>query len=772
VTPCLAPLALLLVTGSAPAVRGAPRFEAPLPWVQPLRPDLTLPPAPGTSGGIDYLLVEDQVRTGPGPLERYHHFAHRVVSPKGVENGSEVRVDLDPAYQQVVFHQVTIHRGSRHLDALRPEDVRLVQREQELDRRLFDGRLTAVLFLRDVRQGDVVEAAWTVRGGNPVFGSRWAGRFELGYGVPVARLAVRVLSPAGSALAHRVVGLELEPTTSRQGGLVDLRWSRRGVAAIDGEDDLPPGEDPFPYLELSQWASWAEVQAWARPLYAQRSPPAEVKGRLGRWRALPDDAARAQAALRFVQDEIRYLGFELGVNSHRPHPPVHVVTRGFGDCKDKSLLLVSLLGAMGIAAAPALVNTDEAEAIERQLPSPLAFDHVIVRAAVNGRVFWLDPTRSLERSPLSGIEPPPYRRALVVEAGEQGLATIPDPGPALLEVESTYRVAAFQAPVQLEVVSTFSGGRALGMRHRLAESTAAELQKEYLEYYSRRDPGIKLVGPLEVVDREDADRLVLKERYELPAFAEGDERAFEADSIQGALALPKATLRTLPLLVPHPVRVQERIRVELPGPPRLEADEQAVTSDAAKLSRRARPEGNGYVVEFDYLTRNRVVPAAAVSKHVEAVKAMRRLTDFDLTLAVRRRGGPGTDGDGDRGWLWLAALVAVLLTGALVVMGAIAATNGDLARWRHQLRTRGRQRAFRAKFQLEAGEAPATPIELERPAELEAAATRLRCRCGAALLAPPDAPERIRFDGRELFAHALACSRCGARRQVYFAVKG
>lgn len=136
------------------------------------------------------------MRTVNGAVERYHHVAHRLLSSQGVENGSEVRVELDPTYQHLVLHTVAIHRAGRRIDALDPREVKLIQREPELDRRLFDGRITAVLFLKDVRRGDVVEAAWSVRGANPVFGGRWAGRFSLAYSVPVARLQVRVLAPA------------------------------------------------------------------------------------------------------------------------------------------------------------------------------------------------------------------------------------------------------------------------------------------------------------------------------------------------------------------------------------------------------------------------------------------------------------------------------------------------------------------------------------------------------------------------------------------------
>lgn len=765
-----APLACLAALLAATGAQGQPArvlYGPPPAWVEPLPVDLAAPVPAGTRGGIDYLLNDKQVRTGPGPVERYHHDARRMLSPKGVEGGSELTVEFDPAYQQLTLHAVTIHRAGQALDALRREEVRLVQREPDLDRRLYDGRMTAVLFLRDVRPGDVVEAAFTIRGANPVFGGRWSGGFELGFGVPVGRLGVRLVSPAARPLTVRVDGLTLTPAVTRAGGLVDQRFERRSLEAIEGEDALPPGVDGYPSLEATEWTSWEEVRGWARGLFAAGGLPPAIRPQLERWRALPDEAARAQAALRLVQDEVRYLGMELGVYTHRPHAAAEVLARGFGDCKDKSLLLVSLLRELGVEAAPALVDTEGRGSIASRLPSPGVFDHAIVRARVAGRWVWLDPTRSLERSPLPALEPPGHQRALVLAPGETGLATIPEPAPALLEVVSTFQVKSFRAPVELTVVSAYSGERAVRMRHRLAEGTVADLQKGALEYYVRLYPGATVAQPLEVTDSPDADRLVVTEHYQLPAFEEHARQSFEADSIQSALARPRSSVRTLPLAVSHPVLVRERLQVKLPGPPALDPDDAEVASPAARLTRKAVAEGNGYHLDFEYRSLAAEVAVADYPRHLEALRKMNDLSSFSLRLGVAR--GRGSQ-DEDSPWPVLAVM-AFLGSAGLLVVGLLAAVNGDLARLRNTWRTRRRWRAFQARLRLDTGEAPAKPVVVQRQEEILPFAAKLACVCGAPLASPPGPPQVVRYDGRELLAHNLACTRCGTSRQAYFLVR-
>jgi transglutaminase-like putative cysteine protease len=758
-------LACTLVASASVAAAAPFRVVPPPAWVEPIAPDLSRDPATDASGGLEYLLVEDQVRIGPSPAEHYRHLVRRVLSPKGVENGSEVRIDFNPAYQELLLHRVTIHRGRTRLDALRPRDVKLIQRETELDRRLFDGALTAVLFLRDVRQGDVIETAWTVRGENPVFGGRWMGSGALAYSVPVAESAYRLVTPAGRTVSHRVHGVELAPTVTRRSGTTEYLWRRSRVPATLDEGDLPPGLDAFAWLEISEWPDWAAVVEWALPLYARDPPSAEMQERIAIWRTLPDPAARAQAALRFVQDEIRYLGIELGASSHRPHAPAEVLARRFGDCKDKALLLASLLGALGIDAAPALVNAEDRGAVEAWLPSPFAFDHVIVRATIGGEVSWLDPTRSLERGPLAAIAPPPYGRALVIAPGERGLTTLPEPAPAPLRVETTLRVWQFGAPAELEIATTYEGMRAVRMRHELAESTPAELQQHYLEFYARRYPGIAVAAALGIEDAPDADRLTVRERYVLAAIGAGDDRAFTADAIREAVRPPEKTLRKLPLRVAYPVAIDERIRVELPGPPALVDEVRRVTAKAARLTRTARRDGNAYVVDLAYRSLTPTVEPGAITDHLAALGKMRDVSDFRLALAL------AAPRDWSRGGeLAPLALAGIVIGGLVLFVGVSAAFNGDLRRWWRALANKRRQRAFRAKFRPRLGDSPEAPIAVRAEEGIGPAVGRLRCGCGAALPAPSSAPQAIRLGGRTLGVHVLGCVQCGEARHVYFEV--
>ena len=339
-------------------------------------------------------------------------------------------MDFNPQYQRLALHGIWIERAGQRRQVLDASQVRVLQREEALERRLYDGRLTAVVFLRDVRVGDVVESAYTVTGANPVTGGHLDVAFPFGWSVPVERRVVRVLTPAGRTLAERRHALAVEAEVTRRGAWEERRWDLRRLPAPVDEEDRPVEANPFPEVRLTEWRDWREVVEWALPLYAAPPPSPAMAELLGRWRALPGDEARLLAALRFAQDEVRYLGIELGDGSHRPTPP----GRGAGPPLRR---LQGQVAAAGDPAAGPRAGGGAGARLHRAAraswrptcPSPHAFDHVIVRATVAGREVWLESDPLAGAVPAGGAPAAPFRKALILAPGQAALTDLPEPAP-------------------------------------------------------------------------------------------------------------------------------------------------------------------------------------------------------------------------------------------------------------------------------------------------------------------------------------------------------
>src|SRR5262249_51409039 len=140
----------------------------------------------------------------------------------------------------------------------------------------------------------------------------------------------RILMPAGRSVTIKNHGLELQPKVTTAGDWREYLWERRDVAPLESEDQVPDWFDEQPWVDVSEFASWAGNAA----LYERLSPPREPPGgamraELTKLRALPTDEARLLAAIRFVQDDIRYTGLESGLSGHKPFAPATVLARRF-----------------------------------------------------------------------------------------------------------------------------------------------------------------------------------------------------------------------------------------------------------------------------------------------------------------------------------------------------------------------------------------------------------------------------------------------------------
>jgi hypothetical protein len=153
----------------------------------------------------------------------------------------------------------------------------------------------------------------------------------------------------------------------------------------------------------------------------QETWPADLKRDL---EGASGPAAKLRKLYDFVRGRIRYIADESHLGAIVPRPPALVLSRGYGDCKDKALLLCALARAEGIPAEMALLST----AGEPPFPSVhiSQFNHAICCAQLDGKDLFLDPTQqdlALGDLPDGDIG----REALVLDPQRPRMAAIPNP---------------------------------------------------------------------------------------------------------------------------------------------------------------------------------------------------------------------------------------------------------------------------------------------------------------------------------------------------------
>ncbi len=586
-----APAARKPVAGKAPAAKpAAPASTAPVAaprggkgwqvgaipaWVvAPPAPDANAPKAPAVGSRREQLVDLQTNHTTPKPqiFVRIRSVALDAGALGGV---SQWQVGYNPAFQTVVIHHASVQRDGVRSERLAEARIEPMRREQRLEQQVLDGGETLLVVLSDVRVGDAVELAYTVEGENPIFEGRISGGMRLAYDTPVDLLHHRWVLPANKTVFTKPLAGQDEAEKFAEGNTHVLRAVRHQVAGIAQEQGTPPWFKIYPAIDISEYASWSEVDAWAQRLFALPSPtPPTVaaKAEVLRATGLKDEALISEA-LRFVQDEVRYLSVSLGESSHRPKPPQQTLAELLGDCKDKVVLLNALLRELGFDAKAALVSVQRNRGVRDYLPSHELFDHVITRVEHQGRVWFLDATVNGQGLQMDSRAQFPYGAALVVGAAAAGaveLQTVPEPPAAVnrLQFEQRWDLREPGRPAQLAFTMRAIGLPAERWRAGQAQAGVQALSQALGGSFARLLPGLKALGEPAVVDDRQANRWQFTQRFEVAEFGQYNrgflEAEFGAMELLDVLIGPSETQRRTPFLVDQPRLVESRIEIQAP----------------------------------------------------------------------------------------------------------------------------------------------------------------------------------------------------------------
>ncbi|HET7772356.1 MAG TPA: DUF3857 domain-containing protein [Burkholderiaceae bacterium] len=660
---------------SAFAQSGRFTIERPPSWVV----EVQAPPAQsadptGISGGVYAILVDRQVRAVGKERMSYQRRIYKALNEQGVGTIANIDVDFNPSHQTLILHGIWVIREGQRSARLKASDVKILQRERDLEAQVYDGTVTASVFLDDVRVGDLVEFAWTVRGHNPVFGQRHHGRLDMQWSVPIGRLHTRLIGPERPALVVKAKnGVPAAQERPGAPGEKVYVWLEDNVPALTIDSGAPAWYDPYRHVDWGSYAQWSDVVQWALPLYTPAAEPGpKVRGLIARLAADHADAdSRLVEALRTVQRDVRYLAISVGQGSHAPRDPEDVLRRRFGDCKDKSLLLVALLRGLGIEAHAAFVNTDIGRGVANWLPSPGAFNHVVVRARLNDRTFWLDPTNRTQLGTVDSLTQADHGLALVVTPATSELESMHGHQRAgdIRRIHAVLDLRAGLAGEALYTVTTTSTKEAAdSVRWSFQTQRIDELQRNYLNFYASYFKGIEPVAPPQLIDDPQANQVQVIERYRIPAFWEtGESEAKKIAEILvpdmlSVLQSPKTKVRNAPLALRYPLRIEQRTEVLMHAPWDKTVFPDRITDPAFELERTMRwDEPKRLVIEDRFESRAEQLEARDMARYVEALERARKALGFqfthtDSTLAA-------SEGEMHAsGWL---AVALGLLTGAL-----------------------------------------------------------------------------------------------------------
>lgn len=636
VSPILALLVYLLYA-AASAHSVTPQHSIPITeasdWI--IHQSVQIPddlPIDDISSGVYHLLTDEQIDASAShDSEYFFHYAELVVNQAGLERSSQINISFDPSYESLALHRVQIIRDGKAIDKLATTDISVLQREQEMKNLIYNGRLTANLILDDVRVGDVVEYSFTLKGDNPVYSGIFAYESSIEYSVPVHRQFLRVRWRKSNPLNIKVLNSSANVEKSVSQGGTEYTIEILDSSPRYKNTQVPPWYDPYGKLIFSELNTWAEVVAWAEPLYSDAYDNSREVKEIAADLRFNNPAIEDQivGALQFVQREVRYLGIEMGVNSHMPTVAGETLRRRYGDCKDKAVLMISLLNELGIKSYPVLVNTQSTKKIVEYPPEVGAFNHVLVRVLYGGKTFWLDPTRRYQQGSLSEIYQPDYGFALVIEPETNSLITMAadEIRTGLLVVDKFDLSSGGGKEVIYESSSEYYGASADLQRSYLESDGLSEKQNSYTEFYKGYYPSLEPIEKLYIESSNNSGVFRFSEKYIINSFWEVDSSTndykanFYANAISPEILKPKEINRKDPFSIRYPNKIKQTIEVNLPSKDWEFKESEFIESNKYFNYRNAVKHDNNakkLTLTYEYNALTDSVPAEELNAYLES----------------------------------------------------------------------------------------------------------------------------------------------------------
>ena len=324
---------------------------------------------------------------------QYFGYRVKILQSSALQLGN-ISIAWNPRSDAPIVHEIRLFRDDQVIDVLKDSSFEILRREEQLEMAMLDGTLTAILRIPDLRVGDELEVNFTTFANDPTLGHNEAGLLVLTSNPSPGRYHLGLSWDQGHKPNFKMTDDMMAAMTTGERA-IDFRFDN--PAGLSPPKDAPARYQWQRAVEYTDFADWAALSRHFAPLY-ERAATLDANSAIKREAsriaiAQRSPLDRASAALKLVQQDVRYIYVGLNSGNLTPAPADETWQRRYGDCKGKTALLLALLHELGIDAEAVLVNSSGADdGLDQRLPVPQYFDHVLVRAHIGGAVYWLDGT--------------------------------------------------------------------------------------------------------------------------------------------------------------------------------------------------------------------------------------------------------------------------------------------------------------------------------------------------------------------------------------------
>ena len=340
-----------------------------------------------------YLLDDGVLRyEADGRGSRTYRQVIQILKEDAVDRWAEFQFSYEPRHERLTVNWARVVKPDGTVVSDKPGIAQDADVPAPMDDPVYVEQKVRRLSLANVRPGTLVDYSYTVEELSPYRTGDFFSAWRVNPGLLVRRSRLLLNTPA--SLVPKVVerNLNFRPTSVVANGRRIVTWATQEVPKIEPEPFASDSNGVDMRIEVGAPAAWREIGAWYAGLARDRytmTPALEQKlASLVAGAHTLDDSIRA--VHRYVTRDVRYVAISLEMGGYQPRSAGSVIAAGYGDCKDKATLFITLLKRMGITAYPVLLSAGGR--VERALPTIAQFNHAIAAVERPGGRLFVDLT--------------------------------------------------------------------------------------------------------------------------------------------------------------------------------------------------------------------------------------------------------------------------------------------------------------------------------------------------------------------------------------------
>lgn len=233
---------------------------------------------------------------------------------------------------------------------------------------------------------------------------------------------------------------------------------------------------------------------------------------------------KARKIYAWVQQNIKYIAFEQGMEGFIPRDANLVCNRRFGDCKDMSSILTTMLKLASLDAYYTWIGTRKIPYTYTETPLPIVDDHMISTVKLNDKYIFLDATDPgcAFGMPSEGIQD--KQALLAIDDTAYKLVQVPTPAAEISQLTDSTILELTSQGIVGHTVMDLTGYYAMGFQDMLSFTKEKDREKRLKDMFHRGSNKFRL-DTFSIGDLADRSHVRLTAQFTLQDYAKhiGDD---------------------------------------------------------------------------------------------------------------------------------------------------------------------------------------------------------------------------------------------------------